>query len=146
MLKLISSQEEIEEVYTFIKNAPFDYPNYNEWAERCKAELSSGYKKAFIFKVNGTIVANLVFQEHKNCPEMLELKNGRVEAEHQGRGIFTLLYKAVEQYAQENGFKKIICDTHSENVAKIMEHLGFKAECKKALYGDNLETILVKEI
>src|SRR3989344_5145915 len=111
-IHLVKDEKEIKQLYEFIKKLPLDYPGYLDWTKKCLRELQLGYKKAFIYKPNGHIVANLIFQKHKKDSKTVELKNGRVEECYQRKKIFTLLYKFVEEHAKQNGFLKIIGDTH----------------------------------
>jgi len=146
---LVKDEEEINRLYEFIKKLPLDYPGYLDWAEKCFRELQLGYKKAFVYKPNGHIVANLIFQKHKKDPKIIELKNGRVEKHYQRKKLFTLLYKAVEEYARKNNFLKIVGDTHKDNipVLKTLKELGFNIEAEQPLYErGKLEIILSKEL
>lgn len=144
---LITDPEEIRELYKFIKSRPLGYPDYLIWVEKCFRELQIGEKKAVAYRVNGKIVANLVFQRHKEDGRLLELKNGRVDEAYMGRGIFAELLRETESYARDNGFLRIICDTHDENVTQVFQALGYRIECRESLYEPGmLETILVKDI
>jgi len=148
-IHLVKDEEEIKQLYEFIKKFPLDYPSYFDWVEKCFRELQLGYKKAFVYKPNGHIVANLIFQKHKEDPKIIELKNGRVEEHYQRKKIFTLLYKAVEDNARQNNFLKIIGDTHKDNipVIKTLKELDFKIEAEQSLYEKSkLEIILSKEL
>ena len=145
---LVTEPEEIRKLYEFIKACPLDYPDYLAWVDKCFKELERGYKKAFAYKINDNIVGNIIFQKHKENPHVLEIKNCRVEPEYRRQHIFTELYNLVERYAKDYGFKKIICDTHSDNTTFIrtMEGMGFKRKREETLYSQRLETILAKDL
>ena len=148
-IKLLTHAEELKRLYQFIKKFEEDYPDYPEWVEKCFRELQFDYKKAFVFEINKTIFANLIFQRHKEDSSILELKNSRVEKPYRRRKIFTELLNEVEGYAIDKGFKRLICDTHEDNLAVIntLKKHGFKVEDKKDLYKRNrLETILIKDL
>lgn len=146
--QLITDPEEIRQLYEFIKRFPYDYPDYLTWVEECFRELQLGYKKAFVYRVNNQIVGNLIFQQHKEDPKVLEMKNGRVEPRYRRKKIFTNLCNAIEKYARENGFKRIIADTHNDNTSIIqtLKKLGFEVETNEPLYSERLETILAKDL
>lgn len=148
MSQLITDPEEIRELYEFIKQKPLSYPDYSLWAEKCHRELQMGYKKGLVYRIDEKIIANMIFQPHKEDALCLEIKNGRVEYGFEGRGIFTELYHAVEKYAKEKGFKRIICDAHAESEQVVNRFLkwGFKIESRENLYKGGLELILVKDI
>ena len=146
--KLITDIEDINELYDFIRAYPLDYPDYMLWVRKCIDELKLGYKQAFVFRHKGKIVANLVFQQHKQDSSVLELKNGRIADGFKKKKIFSSIMKQLEGYAFEHGYKRIQADTHADNyeVLKTFEKLGFKIESHENLYSANLETILVKDL
>lgn len=142
-IKLVTDPDEINELYQFIKQYPLDYPNYSEWLKKCKRELELGYKKAFVYELNGKIIANLIFQPHKQDPLLLELKNTRVIEEYRRKKVFSSFLKEMIYYARQNGFKKIIADAHTDSeVIKPLQKLGFSIESYENLYGPELETVL----
>jgi len=145
---LIKNSDEIRRLYDFIKRFPLDYPGYESWLEKCFRELNEGYKKAFVCGVDSTIIGEIIFQPHKEIPDVLEIKNIRVEPEYQGRKVFSRLLDKTEEYAVRNKFRKIICDTHSNNdeMINVLRKNGFVAEREECLYDDRLETILIKPI
>jgi len=146
-VSLLTDQNEIQRLYEFIKQYPLDYPDYFAWLEKCYRELQMGNKKAVVCVNNERIIANLIFQQHKRDPKSLELKNGRVDERLRRQKIFTRLYEVVEQYARENGFLRIVADTHTDNqpVIATFEDLGFVIEAEGNLYRkDKLEVILSK--
>ena len=147
-IHLVKDEEEINRLYEFIKKFPLNYPNYSSWLEKCKREIELGYKKAFVCEYEGKIVANLIFQPHKEDPYLLELKNSRVEGDYRRRKIFSCMIKGIIKYANENKFKKIITDTHSNNeeVIKTLKNLGFVIESHENLYDSKVETVLVKDL
>ena len=145
---LITDPDEIRELYEFIKQKPLDYSDYLVWVEKCYRELQSGYKKGFVSRLDGKIIADFVVQPHKQNSNCLEIKNARVTDGFEGRGIFTAMYSEIEKYARENGFKKIVCDTHASNKAVVSRFLklGFKIEAQEDLYKNGLEILLAKDI
>ncbi|MBI4448287.1 GNAT family N-acetyltransferase [Candidatus Woesearchaeota archaeon] len=148
-VKLVTDPDEIKSLYEFIKKFPYDYPDYLMWVEKCYRELQLGYKKAFVCKADEVIVANLVFQKHKDDSSSLELKNGRVDGGYQRKKIFSSLYNAAEAYAKENGYSRIVCDTHKDNkpVIATLKKLGFEEEAQESLYqNDKLEAVLSKKL
>jgi len=148
-IRLISDQKEIKQLYEFIKRKPLDYPGYLDWLEKCKRELELGCKKAFAYFAKDQIVANIIFQRHKKDPLVLELKNGRVDEGYSGRGVFRKLIDEVENYAKNEGFKRIVGDCHIENVEviQVLEKLGFRVESAEKLYEKTrVESVLAKEL
>ncbi|MFA5382349.1 MAG: GNAT family N-acetyltransferase, partial [Candidatus Micrarchaeia archaeon] len=113
---ILSDPELIQTLYTFIKRFPLDYPDYELWLEKCKRELELGYKQgAYITNSEGVILGSLIFQKHKQDSSILELKNLRVHPVFEGNKIGTKLIQTVEEFAKEQGFKRIQGDAHSSN-------------------------------
>ena len=94
--KLITDLDEINELYDFIRAYPLNYPGYMQWLKKCVDELKLGYKKAFVYRHKGKIVANLVFQQHKEESSVLELKNCRVAEKFRHKKIFSNLVSGLE--------------------------------------------------
>ena len=90
----------------------------------------------------------MIFQPYKGIPDVLEIKNIRVEPEHQRRKVFSRLLDKTEEYATENRFRKMMCDTHSNNdeMINVLRRNGFVVEKESPLYDDKLETILTKSL
>lgn len=147
MARLITEPEEINQLYEFIKKHTLDYPDYMIWIKKCFRELQLGYKKAIVAKDKDRIIAGIIFQEDKRDSRILELKNGRVNAKYRMRGIFKTIIKKIDDYAKQNSFKKIQCDSHNKDVIKTLKKLGFVIEAEETLYSsEKLETILSKEL
>lgn len=147
-IALVTDPGEIKRLYAFIKAQPLDYPNYDAWVEKCLQELQAGVKHALVARTNELILANVIFQTHKQEPRILEVKNCRVDISYRGKGIFTKLMVAVEEYAREKGYQRIIVDAHTSNIPfiKAAERTGFRKDGEEPLYNEKLETILVKDI
>jgi len=152
-VELITDPSLINEIYSFIRAQNLDYPNYDQWAKKCYDELLLNQKKAFglIKKIDGkpVIVGNIIVQTHKSDPSVLELKNGRVDPLYRKKGWFKFIYREVEKYAIENGYKRIIADAHidADDVIGAMKRSGFKIEAKENLYGSkSIEAVLVKDL
>src|SRR3989344_7212594 len=94
-IELITDPIEIQQLYDFIKSFPLNYPDYDNWLEQCYEELCLGTKKAFVCKLEGIIIGNLIFQRHKREPTILELKNGRVDSQYRRRNIIGRLLREV---------------------------------------------------
>ena len=145
-IELVKDPEQKRKLYEFVMGMPFDYPDYDEWVKKCYRELQLGYKQALVCLLGDEIIGNLIFQQHKEDPLSLELKNSRVNPKHRRKRVFTRLYRNVERYAIEKGFSRIVGDTHADNngVIKTSIRLGFHLESTERLYDGRLESILVK--
>jgi GNAT superfamily N-acetyltransferase len=146
--KLVSDNDEIGQVYNFVKGFPLDYPHYLDWLEKCRRELESGYKKAFCaIDSTGRIAGSLIFQPHKKDSSVLELKNLRVAPGYEKHGIGAQLVVAAESYAKCHGFRKVQGDAHLDTpVLAFMLKRGYLVEGKESLYTTSLEAIISKEV
>jgi len=145
---LLKDPELIQTIYTFVKRFSLDYPDYELWLDKCRRELELGYKNAvYITNSDGIIIGSLIFQKHKKDPLILELKNLRVHPVFEGKKIGTKLVRAVEQFAREQGFKRIQGDAHSDNpVIDFMVKMGYFIDAEETLYTNKKESILCKDI
>jgi len=152
--RLITDISEINSLYDFIRTQNLNYPQYDEWAKKCRDELLTGYKKAFAMIVAGKnrepiVVGSIIAQPHKKDPSVLELKNGRVHTQYAKKGCFKNIYLDVERYARENGYRKILLDAHADNfeMISLMQKLGYIIECRENLYTNkSLELVMTKDL
>lgn len=134
-------------IYEYIKLFHLNYPNYNWWVKKCKKELKSGYKKVYYIQKDLNISGVLIFQRHKKIDNILEIKNFRVSLMDKKKGIGSLLYDSLEQYAKKHNFKTILVDTHSDEMIDFLLGKGFNIIEKEKLYSPlQIETILQKNI
>ena len=81
--RLITDPKEINVVYEFLKSQDLNYPQYDEWCRKAKRELDLGYKTVVVLFTknssrNPVVIGEILFQQHKKDPLMIELKNLRV--------------------------------------------------------------------
>lgn len=147
-IQLLTSPEEVNLVYEFVKKFPLNYPDYFLWLKKCRRELELGYKKAFFATDSySKIMGSAIFQPHKQDCSVLELKNLRVCSEFEKKGIGSLLLHIVELFAEESSFKRIQGDVHPENqtIPFILKR-GYHIEARETLYTAEKEIILCKNI
>lgn len=148
-VKLLSSFEEIQKLYDFVKQYPLDYPDYFVWLEKCRKQLETGDKMAIYATDNGSIIGSVIFQRHKEDRLVLEVKNFRVSERCAGRGIGSALEIMLCSYGRSNGFKTVRIDTHYDNfpMIRFLEKRGYFFEREENLYVPNKkEVILAKNL
>ncbi|MCK4553278.1 GNAT family N-acetyltransferase [Candidatus Pacearchaeota archaeon] len=147
LIKSENTPEEIMKIYQYIKSFNLNYPNYNGWVEKCKKELESGYKKAYYYERDSDILGIIIFQPHKKEKNTLEIKNFRVSSLNKKRGLGSILYNSIEQYAKKHHFEIIQGDTHNKEMVDFLLKKGFKIIKKQALYSPSqIEIILQKNL
>ena len=80
----VSNSSELKALVDFlIKNNP-GYKGYEDWVQRSEYEMDAGYKRTILAYSNDVMVADLIWQPHKQLPRTKEIKNLRV---HPAQGI-----------------------------------------------------------
>ena len=151
---LVKDPKEIEEVYSFIKKHPMDYPGHDEWCQKAYRETVLGYKKIVAIlntdkKGNIEVVGSILFQPDKQDPSVLEMKNIRVAEKYRKIRIFTRLLSDVEKYAKEQGFKRLYVDagTDYKDIISALGKRGFSVVAKENLYSnERLEVLFAKDV
>lgn len=122
------------------------YPKFRTWVyERVIPELKVGYKQAFLGLSEDQIVASLIFQPHKEFPNVfIELKNLRIHPKVKGRFFGSFLLRQVETLSKEEGYQAIVCDTRSNNfpVIELLHFNGYQSIARAPLYEENIEDII----
>jgi len=142
--RLAEDRKEIDKLASFLLLQPFNYPGYEGWIERARADLLSGYKSCILAFSDGSLVGDLIFQPHKQFSPIRELKNMRVDPKLQGRyfGMFML-----RQAEKENPafFEAIICDTRSDrvDVVNMLRLLGYQELLRAPIYEKNVEDLVM---
>lgn len=107
--------------------------------ERSRPEILMGYKRAIIVLSEGIPIADLIFQPHKQLPQIIELKNLRVAREARGRGLARFMLKQPE--IELPGRDGIIGDLHTDQleVRQTLDSLGYRRIAVVSLYDPNTE-------
>ncbi|MFC1697168.1 hypothetical protein ACFL1H_02455 [Nanoarchaeota archaeon] len=141
----LASNKDIKQTIDFLFNKDLNYPKYDEWIMKTEHELYSGYKNAFICLSGGKMIADLIFQPHKEMPRFRELKNLRVLPVYRRRYIANFLLRQAEVEDSEL-FDAIVIDSRSDqkDVLFLLASNGYSQLGKRALYDDNEDIIMIK--
>ena len=145
----VSSADSIKEIrltVDFLAGQPLNYPKYQEWVGRAEAELFKGHKRAILAFLDGHLVADLVWQPHKQVSQLLEIKNLRVHANVRQREFGRFLLKQVETMP---GYAGIICDVQAEEtgIRDFMVRCGYNIAATVPLYdSEKADLVLVKPL
>jgi len=133
--KELQDRSELRDLIDFMILQGLNYPRYEEWVERTEYELDTGYKHAILAFSEGTLVGNLVYQQHKKLPRFLELKNLRIHRRLRVRdfGRFMLRQVEVEGRIQNDA---IICDVRADQseVIRFFERCDYDVVALAPLY------------
>jgi len=122
------------------------YPKYNDWVMRTEFEMEIGYKKAIIAESDGKILANVIYQPHKEMEKVREIKNMRVDPSVRFRYFASFTMKNVESINPQE-FDALMCDIKSDrrDVFDFLLRMGYFSIGNKPLYDDHsLDTIMIK--
>ncbi|MBU0894714.1 MAG: GNAT family N-acetyltransferase [Nanoarchaeota archaeon] len=140
----LQDESEVLDLENFLRLQSLGYPNYQDWVNKAKEEILSGYKKVILAFSEGCLVGDLIFQSHKQLRGLLELKNLRVDSWIRGRYFGSFLLRQAEIEARKFGQGALICDTHSDNleVNSLLRFCGYQELVRVPLYENNKEEII----
>jgi ribosomal protein S18 acetylase RimI-like enzyme len=144
----VTSAESIKEIrmtVDFLARQPLDYPKYQEWVGRAEAELFQGHKRALLAFLDGHLVADLVWQPHKQVSQLLEIKNLRVHPRVRQRDFGRFLLRQVETLP---GFAGIICDVRENEtgIRDFMVRCGYTIAAKLPLYESTKADLILTKL
>lgn len=140
--------KQLKGLISFLAKQDLGYPNYDNWVQKTEHELDSGYKKVIMAFSDRKLVGDLVYQNHKEIPRFLELKNLRVHPDLRLRNFGRFMLKQAE-IENSGKYDAIICDCHSEQseIIKFLESCNYIPIKSIPIYDKNtLEVVLVKFI
>lgn len=144
----VQNQSDILKTIDFLADQNLSYPGYDCWVQRCEAELFSGYKRAALAFYDDVLIGDIIWQQHKQFPNVRELKNIRVAPGARGRYVGSFLLRQAE-YEERESFKALIVDARERQVEVIslFKSMGYIPLGKRDLYGDGQrEVILFKDL
>jgi hypothetical protein len=128
----------------FLAKQDLGYPRYEEWVAKAEAELRAGYKRAVVCLSGNKVVADIVWQAHKELPRIREIKNLRVAPEVRGRYVAMFLLKQAEVEDSGN-CEALLCDVRARQSDTIQMLLtaGWQPFGTKALYEEGVDDVLM---
>ena len=93
------------------------------------------------------MIADLIYQRHKENPDFIELKNLRVHPIVRDRYCAKFMLRQVE-VENRNKYKAIICDcpANRPDIFRFMESCGYHALITRTLYNNNREEIVMLKL
>ncbi len=105
-----------------------------------------GYKEAIMALDGGVVCGDIIWQRHKQIPNLVEIKNLRISEWFRGRGAAAFMLKQIEALDTKRDFG-IIGDVRAEQkeVIEFMKRMGFTSLFGASLYSSNhLEMVMLK--
>jgi len=116
--RLVTNRKDLTNLVNFLIKQSLGYPCYEDWVQRAEAEIEGGYKTAILGFSNDYLVADLIFQQHKELPNVREVKNIRVHPDFRRRDFAHFMLRQAE--AESPNYQAIICDVRADRPEAIM--------------------------
>ncbi len=140
----VSNSSELKALVDFlIKNNP-GYKGYEDWVQRSEYEMDAGYKRTILAYSNDVMVADLIWQPHKQLPRTKEIKNLRVHPALRRRAFGYFMLRQAE-HQEHKAYDAIICDVRSGQVDAInlLKQVGYTSIVSASLYDPHEEDIVM---
>lgn len=139
------SQAEAESTVEFLRTPRLwipgeDYPDFDDWLERVTVELLDDRKRAMTAHFEKELVGTIIYQQHRDDPTTLEIRNISVAPNARGRYAGSFMLRNTELEGTGHDFpecERIVVDTKMANVGMIeflLRH-GYELETVTDLYG-----------
>jgi len=104
----LQDERQLRTLIDFVAKQDLGYPNYPRWVEKAEHDLKTGQKSAILAFSDGALVADLIYQQHRTIPQVLEIKNLRVHPELRERYFARFMLKQLEREAR--GYTTLLTD------------------------------------
>lgn len=142
--------KDLKPLERFLFSQDLGYSGYEKWIKKtCLPELYFNQKQGLAVIANNAIIADIIFQQHKQLPETLEIKNLRIDSRYRKRDIAHFLMKQAEVYARQTNQEQIIADfrankQYSKELLKFILFCGFQVLFKSdSLYNDSQKDYII---
>ena len=141
----VEDGKDIERLVNFLMVQDINYPNYQDWVEKARAEIIMGWKSGVIAVSNGIILGDVIWQPHKELPRIREIKNMRVHISVRKRYFARFLMKQAEAEGRKD-YDLLMCDLREDHPEKKPLIRMLTSMAYRELYAVNLYDPGVKDI
>ena len=140
----ISSHKDLQMLVDFLIKQDLGYPQYESWVQRTEHELDTGYKNAILAFSDGHLVGDLIYQPHKELPNIGKIKNLRIHPGVRRRYFAQFMLRQVE-IEQANRFSTLLVDVRSNqsDVITAFRVAGYTEVLRTPLYDPNIEDVVM---
>ncbi len=126
----------------FISSQDLGYPNYETWVQKMRGELHLGIKHGILAYSNGVVVGDVIFQQHKELPSILEMKNIRIHPKLRERHFASFMLRQAEL---EMSFDAVIVDVRIDqrDMIDFLATQGYIPVAKVSLYDEYAEDVVM---
>lgn len=138
----VDSRKDISLLVEFILKQALGYPGYEGWVERTGYEIGSGYKHAILAFSDNRLVADTIYQPHKQLPRIMEVKNLRVHPEVEGRYFAKFMLRQAER-ENKGKYDALLVDVRTDRpeIVRFLRSEGYQPLIKSPLYDTNAEDL-----
>jgi hypothetical protein len=114
------------------------YPDLSEWGQKLHEDLKVSSKRAFVAFDADRVIGTIIYREHEETSNTLELRRITIHRSHEGRYVSDFLLRNVEFIAQsEFGADNVVVDSKTSAFGMIhfLLRSGYKITDKLDLYG-----------
>lgn len=136
---------ELRSLLGFLWRQDLGYPAYSDWVTRTGHEIDSGYKQAILAYEDGRLIADIVFQPHKEIRGLREIKNLRVDTSVRFRKFGSFLLRQAE-FLRAEEYDWLIADFRADQnaVERLLVDENYQVCSVRSLYDDSPDKIVVK--
>ena len=141
--RFAEDRQEVDRLARFLLLQPFNYQGYEDWVQKTREELFSGYKRCILAFSDGVLVGDLVYQPHKQFPRVREVKNMGIDPRLHGRYFGAFMLRQAER-ENPGDFYAMICDARSDrrDVIGILRMMGYQELLRVPLYDKGVEDLV----
>lgn len=115
-----------------------DYPDFDRWLEKVHEELKTETKRALLALSANQVIGAIIYQRHRQLPEVVEIKNLTVRPDMRGRCVASFLIRNAEvEGCRDFTAHRVVVDTKARNLAmrSFLFHCGYTPQQIIDLYG-----------
>jgi ribosomal protein S18 acetylase RimI-like enzyme len=114
-----------------------EYPDFEHWIDKVHGQLKSESKRAVVAIVAGQVVGAVIYQQHRELPSTIEIKNLTVRPDHRGRHLASFLVRNAEaEGARDFEATQVVVDTKLDNlpVRQLLTSHHYQPQAVSDLY------------
>lgn len=146
-IRSVKDRLDLIELKSFLMGKHLNYPQYEDWVHRAMVEIDLGYKTGILAYERGTLIADLVYQPHKELPGFREIKNLRIHPRMRKRGLARFMIKQAE-VEDTRDLLGIIADAHDtqKDAILFLQSEGYVPISGCSLYDPNQREIILMKL
>lgn len=144
--RLLADRKDLSRLVNFLHTQSLGYLDYDDWVQRAEHEIDSGYKTAVLGFSSGYLVADLIYQPHKQLVRVREIKNLRVHPSVRRRDFAHFMLKQAE--VESPDYQAIICDVRKDQpeAMALLRLAEYVPIASVSLYDTNIKDMVMIKV